>query len=122
MTLLFKKAELKRILKSSQIARSESDVTQIQGLLCKINFFKEHTLITENDLRDIAMVMTYQEVEAGSAIMSIGERAESFYIILDGTVTVQIRNEIIDSWDWAHGVYTALKNWKAEEFDKKVEQ
>ena len=102
--------------------RSESDLNQIQELLWKIKIFREHPLITPTDLRDLALAMTYQELEAGSSVMNIGDRAECFYIILDGTVTVQIRNEIIDSWDWAHSVYEALKAWKAEEFDKRVEQ
>ena len=54
--------------------------------------------------------------------MSIGDNADCFFVILSGSVTVQIRNELIDSWDWAMSVYKALKEWKAKEFDKKVER
>lgn len=36
-------------------------------------------------------------------------------------MTVQIRNEIIEQWEWAHGVYQDLKKWKKEEFDKRIE-
>lgn len=73
-------------------------------------------------MRDIAMYMSYLEVPVGSTLMEVGEKAENFYIILDGTVTVLIRNEIIDQWDWAHSVYLGLKKWKKEEFDKRIEQ
>ena len=61
------------------------------------------------DLRDIAMYMNYKDLEAGSTIMDYGDKAECFYIILEGTVSVQIRNEIIETWDWAHNVYQHLK-------------
>ena len=66
--------------------------------------------------------MNYLELDAGETIMDVGDQADNFYIILNGTVSVQIRNEIIDNWEWAHCVYTALKKWKREDFDKKLEK
>ena len=60
------------------------------------------------DLRDIAMYMSYLEVPVGETLVEVGERAENFHIILDGTVTVLIRNEIIDQWDWAMELYKLI--------------
>lgn len=39
MTSLFKRAEIKRILKLSQLSRNETDITKIQDMLGKIKFF-----------------------------------------------------------------------------------
>lgn len=91
-------------------------------MLQKIKFFKNHEKLTPVDLKEIAIVITYQEFEPGSTVMQVGEVADSFYVILDGTVSVQIRNEIIENWDWAHSAYKALQSWKTEAFDKKVEK
>lgn len=108
-------------MKLQYIARTESDNSKIIDMLNKIKFFQNHKSITPVDLREIAQYMNYQELDAGSSIMEVGDKAENFYIILSGTVSVQIRNEIIESWDWARSVYNALKKWKKEEFDKRVD-
>lgn len=42
-------------------------------------------------------------------------------MIITGQLSVDIKNPIIDQWDWANNIYDKLCKWKREEFDKKVE-
>ena len=42
MTMLYKRAELKRILKSSHLSRPDQDISKIQEMLGRINFFNDH--------------------------------------------------------------------------------
>lgn len=46
--------------------------------------------------------------------------SDKFYIILDGKVSVLVKNPLIDEWEWAMSVYKALSLWKEKEFDKRV--
>lgn len=43
-------------------------------------------------------------------------------MIIDGTVSIQIKNNIIERWEWANTIFKSLKKWKTFEFDKKVEK
>lgn len=55
-------------------------------------------------------------------VIKYGDIADRFFIIVDGTVSVQIRNDLIEKWHWANNIYKSLKTWKRKEFDKKVEK
>lgn len=66
--------------------------------------------------------MTCEEVDADEVVTQYGDKADKFYVILQGMVGVSIRNEVIGRWDWALMVYHYLEDWKVKEFDKKVEK
>lgn len=87
-----------------------------------VEFFKSKKQLNHIEYRDLSLALTYETHEPGSEIASYGSRPDKFYIILSGVVSVLVRNEIIDHWDWAMSIYNALKDWKEREFDKRVQR
>jgi hypothetical protein len=55
-------------------------------------------------------------------VTSIGEVADFFYLIIRGSVSVQIPNPEIKKWDILRKDYLRLKAWKEEEFDPKMKK
>ena len=62
-------------------------------------------------------MMTYREYDKDKYVYDIGQSADSFFVVLNGQAAVEIENPNIDRWEWAHGVYTALLDWKQNTFD-----
>ena len=46
-------------------------------------------------------MMTYQEFEKDTHVYDIGERAQSFYVVLNGAVGEEVKNPSVGHWDWA---------------------
>ena len=113
---------IRRILKQHPARRKEEEVDKVVAMLAHVDFFKNAKLLTAGELRELAQSMTCEEVEADEIVTEYGDKADKFYVILQGMVGVSIRNEVIDRWDWALMVYHHLEDWKVKEFDKKVEK
>lgn len=45
---------------------------------------------------------------------------QDFFIVLSGSVSHRVRNDVIDEWEWAHSIFEALLEWKKDVFDKRV--
>lgn len=73
-------------------------------------------------MREIAQSISFKEFNAGDMILNYSTQPRNFYMILSGQVSSEIKNPIIDQWDWANNIYHDLLNWKKNEFDKKVER
>jgi len=41
-------------------------------------------------------------------------------MVISGSVSKNVKNELIDQWQWAWNVYQSLLKWKTDVFDKKV--
>lgn len=119
----FKLARAKNILTKDVGKRTEADIDFIVNLIQQIDFFREQKQLNYGELRDLASSFTYEKAASDKEIISCGHPVtnnDKFYIILDGTVSVQKRNPLIDDWDWAMSVYNALLDWKEKEFDKRI--
>lgn len=73
-------------------------------------------------LREIAQSLSFKEVQAGDELHNYSSQPKNYYMILSGAVSIEIKNPIIDQWDWANNIYNKLQQWKREEFDKKVDR
>ena len=54
--------------------------------------------------------------------MHIGDEGDKFYIIVQGVVSVQIKNDQIKERMFKRREYDQLLKWKGEVFDPKVEK
>lgn len=53
-------------------------------------------------------------------MVKYGDIGDLFYMIIKGSVSVQIPNPEIKKWDIFRKEYLRLKQWKWEEFDPKA--
>ena len=83
-------------------------------------FIHGYTQIDPSGFREIAMSLKLKEVEKGKSIQNYGDSSRRIYILLDGSVSIFVKNKTIPDWEWAIDVYNALKKWKKNVFDKKV--
>lgn len=54
--------------------------------------------------------------------MEYGDTGENFYVILQGIVSVQIRNEKITDWPGKRRDFLKLKNWRETEFETRIKE
>ena len=60
------------------------------------------------------------EVEQYEDVVKYGDVGDLFYMIIKGSVSVQIPNPEIKKWDIFRKEYLRLKQWKWEEFDPRA--
>jgi len=79
-------------------------------------------VLSHRDYIELAQGMTYCETEKNHVIYNHGDTPKNFYMIVSGSVSTNVKNEIIENWDWARSIYMRLIDWKQKEFDKKVQK
>lgn len=72
-------------------------------------------------MRDVAQMVTFQEVKKNETIYSDGQQVDKFYIVIDGGVNIQERNDKIPDFDWALNIFKTLSTWKENVFEKNVQ-
>lgn len=123
MQLSFQALRIKAALQKDAGKRTEADIEAVINLIKDVDFFRTKKMLSYGELRDLAQSLTFEQAPAGTDLILCGEKVtnkDKFYVILQGTVSVLIRNEVVDQWEWAMSVFNALKDWKEKEFDKKV--
>lgn len=65
--------------------------------------------------------MKYSVFQRGESVYSAGEPANHLFIILRGSVSMRIKNPDVKDWEWAQTQFSLLKEWKAKEFDVRLE-
>lgn len=122
MLKILKQATIRIILQKDPTERSEREIERVIELLQGFEFFSKNKKLSYSEYRELALLMTYKEFSRDSFIYEQGQDAESFYVVLNGSVSEVEKNPKIESWDWAMSAYRALLDWKAKEFDPKAEQ
>lgn len=92
------------------------------ALLKSFEFFRNNRQLSYGDYRELAQLMTFKMFQKDSPVYMKGEIADNFYVVLNGSVSEQIKNPIIDDWEWALSVYMVLQEWKTKEFDPKAKK
>jgi len=113
-------ATIKLILKKDPAERTEEEIERIIKVLQNNDYFKKQRNLQNYHYRELSQCLKYKEVEKDAAIYSFGDTPQSLYLIMQGRVSEEAQNPIIDEWDWASSVYNALQEWKQKEFDVKV--
>lgn len=117
---VLQQAEVKLILKRPPYQRKEHDLDKLVSFLQGYDFLRDQKKLSYSDFRELAQSLTYKEYEKDTDVYKYGDVPEHFFIVLTGSVSHQVRNEVIDEWKWANNIYQALLQWKNEEFDVKV--
>jgi hypothetical protein len=89
---------MKKILQKPMLKRTEEDLDELVGFIKDISFFKERANLKINDIRELAACFKFVEVSECLDVIKYGEIGENFYLILQGLVSVQIKNEKISDW------------------------
>jgi cytochrome c553 len=83
-----KKIETIKSVRKHKANRNEDDIKNIKQVIANLPVFCKHK-VEDQDLRDIAQHVTYQEVQAGDYIINQGESGDKYYIILWGKTLVK---------------------------------
>lgn len=115
--------KIKTVLEKPVEQRTESDLDQVTDLLKKEKFFKqqERKDLTYHEIREISSQLTFQRAIPLSKIIEYGEKANHFYIIIKGVVTVRIPNPEIQDWSFKRRDYLNLLKWKKDILDPRIE-
>jgi CRP-like cAMP-binding protein len=73
-------------------ARTEKDIYSLLNLLKQIKFFKDRKL-NDQTLEKLGSIAGYHHMSKGATVFAQDDKADLFYLILDGEVSVQIRNK-----------------------------
>ena len=117
----FQKLELTRqLLEKPSEVRTLSDIEELALLIKDNKFFKDRGELTYQDIKDLAANFEFLEVEQYDDVVKYGDVGDLFYMIIKGSVSVQIPNPEIKKWDIFRKEYLRLKQWKWEDFDPKA--
>ena len=78
--------------------------------------------MTNQDFREIATHLEFKEVNEFQNVINYSDEPETYYMLLNGIVSLRIKNPQIKKWDFAWKEYQKLKKWKKEKFDPRVEK
>jgi CRP-like cAMP-binding protein len=70
----------------------------------------------------LAKSFRFRQVEQYDDVFEYGDVGDLFYLIIKGSVSVQIPNPEIKKWDILRKEFLQLKKWKSEEMDERIEQ
>jgi hypothetical protein len=79
---------MKNILQKPSGKRTDEDLDELVGLIKDIAWFKERQNLSANDIRELAACFQFEEVQEFNDVMEFGDTGESFYLILQGLVSV----------------------------------
>ena len=94
-------------------------------MMSKIKFFselKKNHHIKPSEFKELMQCFTLEKVKGGQDVFGIGDVGNTFYIIVHGTCSVQIRNPKIKDWYGQYQEYKQLLEWKEKIFDPKCEK
>lgn len=92
MNETFSQNEIRKILNSPSRLRGKHQIDLIQKLTESVTFFEKITAEHKSSEihRECCSVMYLEEYEKNDVIITFGEQAKKFYIILEGTVSVMV--------------------------------
>lgn len=61
-------------------------------MLKRIQFFQSRQSMKDVDYKDLVQGLSFEEHDENSVVFNLGDQGDKFYIILEGSVSVQIRN------------------------------
>lgn len=83
---------MKDVLKKPGELRTEFDISILEPMLRETEFIKNRKELTKADLIELAKSFKLLEIDAFENVFQYGDDAEYFYVIIQGVVSVQVRN------------------------------
>ena len=71
---------------------------EISKELKKIQFFSSKSYFGKSEYIDLAINLNFLEIKNGKNVIKFGELGDLFYIILKGSVAVEIPNPNMKNW------------------------
>lgn len=68
----------------------EDEIEKLSNLLKKIKFFKEGNVKEKQDLNEISKSIFLEQYNPGEMLFDYGERGSKFYLVMKGTVNIEI--------------------------------
>ena len=84
---------MRKILPKEMSKRTEEDLDELVRLIKDISFFKDRSSLKTQDIRELAACFKFKEVNEGNNVINYGDIGENFYLIIQGIVSVLIKNE-----------------------------
>ena len=85
----------------------------------EIKFFKEMKELTNFDMRDLTMSFQMLQFSKGDNVITYGEVGDLFYVLIKGSVSVNIPNPMIRHWKDKLQYKEDLIQWK-QKFDVMI--
>ena len=104
--------ETRQILEKKD--RNSQDIDKLVQLIKDYGFLKNRGDLSQSDYRDIAMNLQFKEVNEFQNAIDFGAQPETFLMLLNGIVSIKIKNQEIKKWDFAWKEYQKLLKWKNE--------
>ena len=76
--------------------------------------------MTQNDYQKLCRSLCFLELDEFENVFEHGDKGDTFYIIIQGLVSVQLPNNNIKNWSFARKEFLKLQKWKQNEFDPKA--
>ncbi|CAG9321785.1 unnamed protein product [Blepharisma stoltei] len=95
--------DLKTILEKSPESRTAEDINKIMGFTVNVKFFKSLTADSSSIIhRECCLCMSYEFFPANEYVFHYGDKGNKFYILLFGSVGVQVpfMNEETEQYDY----------------------
>lgn len=88
----------KTLTQTAPEKRSDKDRAAVRNLISKMNFFLHHpgTGKEKLDLDEVSNYLKYQRKEPGETLFRQGDKAETYYVVLKGTLQVQVPSPFTD--------------------------
>ena len=88
-------ANLKKIIIKKYYKRTEEESEQLINFLKNIEFFKNKTFLLLNDYFEIGNRLQFFKCQKTENVFNFGDFGEFFYIILKGSVSINVPNQKI---------------------------
>lgn len=101
--------------------RKKHEVAEVIKIVQQIKFFKERK-IKDNDYEELVNALNFVSKEEFENVFLYNDPGEHFYIILQGTVVVKIRNPAMDNWASDRMELKQLLEWKKLTLDRRIDE
>ena len=82
---------MKEILAKLPARRTPEEVSELMALISKVDFFQDKP-IKEKDMSELCSSFNLHHVPQGQDVFQYGATGDTFYLILQGAVSVKIPN------------------------------
>lgn len=89
---------LSQLLNIPAHKRTKTDICELVDIIQQIKFFKEAKSLKVSHLQEIVKFFQIVNMKNGETVFEFDSEADFFYIILKGTVGINVPNPLLQSW------------------------
>ena len=84
--------------------------------------FLKNLAFDHSERQELANLFRVETFQGMQTVMNVDDYGDKFYIIIQGVISIKIKNKNILERRFKQREYDNLKKWKAEVFDPKVKK